>query len=84
MEMQNGWPTYIKLHRWILGLKGKENRNIFVDHKNGWLDNTLESLRPTNNQNNSRYSKPLSIKKVGCQRVLVGSMEVKLTSIILE
>lgn len=56
-EKLAGWPSEIKLSRWLLGLRGKENEHIFVDHKNQWWDNQLESLRKTDNQNNIRYAK---------------------------
>ena len=57
-ERQAGWSCQITVYRFILKLKGKENKHIIVDHKNGWLDNTLESLRPTTHTNNVRYCKP--------------------------
>lgn len=54
-ELADGWPTAIIFSRYIFDLK-KGNKAI-VDHKNGWLNNTFESLRLTNVENNSRYRK---------------------------
>ena len=54
-ELEEGWSKQIKLHRFILGMK-KDNKKL-VDHKNGWLDNTFESLRITTKTNNNRYTK---------------------------
>lgn len=64
-EQIDGWPKKITLHRWIFGLKGKENSKVFIDHKNGWIDNTLESLRKTDNKNNVRYQKRQNKKLSG-------------------
>ena len=38
-------------------MKHNNNSNSIVDHKNNWLDNRLENLRPTSHTNNSRYSR---------------------------
>ena len=64
-ERLEGWPTNIKVHRFILGLKTKAQRSIYVDHKNSWLDNTQEGLRQTDNKNNVRYQKKQKNKLSG-------------------
>ena len=55
-ERLEGWPSMIKLSRYLFNFK-KSQKEI-VDHKNGWLDNTFESLRITDKKNNNRYCGP--------------------------
>ena len=65
IELSNGYPHLIKLHRFVMGVAQKGQEKVFVDHKNhNVLDNSRNNLRlatPYGNSTNSRGNKYQSL-----------------------